>query len=201
MLNWNCKERAGASQCHGHCHLLLAEKFHYGKWEYLHHCAERYMKEYPGQNYFLDLLKVSKSLGLVKSIGTSHIVINLTPSFGYDLLVISWNFDRDFIDAMDSAIKTLTQRFKSLTFNIGILFPPLEDGKIRKRLELSTVESVLTEDGAPKPFIGFLVDRGDPSYGRSTSDICGMELFASSVVSTDPFELRKMLKISDRLWS
>ncbi|XP_065670254.1 uncharacterized protein LOC100211359 [Hydra vulgaris] len=200
MFNWNCKGQAGASQSHGHAHLLLAEKFHFGKWEFLKNCNERYQDEYPGRNYFLDLIQNSKVLGLTKTIGTAHILTNLTPTFGYDLLIISWNFDNDFRDAIDSGLKTLTKRFKSVTFNVGIHFPPLENGKLRKRMDLSTMQDMLTKKKPNMPFICYMVDRGDPNNNRYTSDVCGMVLSGSSIVSRDPFQIASVVKIPDILW-
>lgn len=198
MFSWNCKGRAGASQSHGHAHLLLAEEYHYGRWEFFRHCAKQYNNA-TGQNYFLDLIKISKLMGLVKSFGTAHIVTNITPSFGYDFFVIGWNFDKDFRDAMDSAITSLLDRFKSLTFNIGIHFPPLEKGKIRKRLDVSTLDKKIKLPDGPMPFICYLVDRGDPSNGQYTSDVCGMKLYGSNIVSRDPFEIGNTLQIPDIL--
>lgn len=194
MLTWNCRERAGASQNHGHCHLLLAEDFHYGRYEFLHNVSKQYTAANPGNNYFLDLIAASKALGLVKTIGYVNIITNLTPGFQHDFLVIGWNFDREFRDAMDSAMKTLIQRFESLTFNVGILFPPLQDGRIRKRLDLVDMDTKLSKPGAPMPFIGYLVDRSDASNGKFTSDVCGMKLHGSNVVATDPFEIGKGLR-------
>lgn len=200
MFSWNCKGRAGASQNHGHSHLLLAENFHYGRWEFLRNSARNYNRANPGQNYFRDLITSSNSMGLAKNIGAATILANFTPSFGYDLLVISWNFDKDFRDAMDSAINLLMKRFESVTYNIGIRFPPLQNGKIRKRLDWSYLKDALLENDAPMPFIGYLVDRGDQSNGKFTSDVCGMKLYGSSIVSRDPFEVGKILRIPDTLW-
>lgn len=201
MLTWNCRERAGASQHHGHCHLLLAEQFHYGRYEFQRDVSQRYAAAKPGHNYFLDLVTASKALGLVKTVGYSHIITNITPSFVHDFIVIGWNFDKDFRDAIDSAIKTLLARFESLTFNIGILFPPLQDGKIRKRLDVSGMDAKLSKPGAPMPFIAYLVDRSDAVNGQFTSDICGMKLHGSSIVSSDPFQVGKVMRVPDVLWS
>ena len=199
MFSWNCKARAGASQNHGHAHLLLAENFHYGRYEYLQHCARNYNLANPNRNYFLDLISTSMSMGLAKKIGECTILINLTPSFGYDLIVLSWNFDQDFRDAMDRAIHLLMKKFDSVTFNIGITFPPLEKGEVRKRLPWSHLKESLLLGDAPMPYIGYLVDRGDPTNGKFTSDVCGMKLYGSSIVARDPFETGKILRIPDIL--
>ena len=201
MFSWNCKARAGASQNHGHAHLLLGENFHYGRYEYLQHCAQNYNMAHPNRNYFLDLIAISKSMGLAKTAGDSTILVNFTPTFGYDLLVISWNFDQDFRDAMDRAINLLLKKFESVTFNMGITFPPLEKGMVRKRLNRTFLKEGLLCEDAPMPYIGHLVDRGDPSDGKFTSDIGGMKLFGSNIVARDPFEIGKILRIPDILWN
>jgi len=200
MLTWNCKGKAGASQSHGHAHLLLGESFHYGKWEYLRNCAKLYNLANPQQNYFEDLIRASRALGLIKTIGAAHIIVNLTPTFGYDLMVIGWHFDRDFRDALDSAIKTLLYRYKSLTFNIGIHFPPLHEGEIRPRLNFAKFKEDMTTADAPMPFIAYLVDRGEHSNGKFTSDFCGMMLNGSNIVSNDPFESADVMRVPDMLW-
>lgn len=201
MFSWNCKERAGASQNHGHAHLVLGENFHYGRYEYLQHVARNYNYANPKQNYFLDLISTSKAMGLAKSVGESTILINLTPSFGYDIIVLSWNFDQDFRDAMDKAIHLLTKKFESVTFNIGITFPPLEkEGKVRKRLAWVHLKEALLLEDAPMPYLAYLVDRGDPSNGKYTSDVGAMKLQGSSIVANDPFAAGKILRIPDLLW-
>jgi len=201
MISWNCREMANASQRHGHAHLLLAEQFHYGRYRFLDNVNKQYTAQNPGHNYFLDLIAASRTLGLVKSIGFSHIVTNLTPTFVHDFSIISWNFDKEFRDAIDSVIKTLMTRFESRTYNITILMPPLQDGKIRRRMDLSEMEERLTKPDAPMPFIAYLVDRSDATRGKFTSDVCAMKLHGSNIVSSDPFEIGKVMKIPDILWN
>ena len=201
LLTWNCRERPGGSQNHAHCHLVLAEQFHVGKYEFLRNVSKQYTMANPGHNYFLDLITASKALGLVKTIGYSHIITNLTPTFVHDFVVIGWNFDKEFRDAIDSAMKTLIARFEALTFNVGIMFPPLQNGKIRKRLDLVDMDAKLVKGDAPMPFIAYLVNRNDASHGKTTSDVCGMKLHGSSIVSSDPFEVGKVMRTPDMLWS
>jgi hypothetical protein len=51
---------------------------------------------------------------------------------------------------------------------------------------------VTGEDWDGFPAMVRLVDRGDSK--KVTSDIGAMELYASSVISSDPFEVAKMLR-------
>ena len=63
------------------------------------------------------------------------------------------------------------------SFNLGLATPPLADTE---------------ESWEGFPVIIRLVDRGDT--GSRVSDIGGMEIYASSVVSSDPFELGRQLE-------
>ncbi|XP_066931524.1 uncharacterized protein [Clytia hemisphaerica] len=192
MFSWNCQGRAGASQIHGHAHVLLGENFPYGRYQYLQHVAKNYNLANPNRNYFMDLISTSRTLGLAKSVGESTILINLTPGFPYDLIVLSWNFNQDFQDAMNEAIKLLTQQFGSVSFNVTISFPPLEDGKVRKTIDANCLKEALCKEFAPMPYIGCLIDRGDPS--SMASDMCGQRiLLGNNLVPTDPFYAGKVL--------
>jgi hypothetical protein len=57
-------------------------------------------------------------------------------------------------------------------FNVAVFGPPLGD---------------IDERWAGFPLVARLVDRGDPT--SDASDIAAMELFGSSVIASDPFEV------------
>jgi hypothetical protein len=61
-------------------------------------------------------------------------------------------------------------------FNVAFYMPPL--GPTR-------------EDWADFPTVVYIVDRGDPS--NRTSDMGAMELYAASVVASDPFRVAEAL--------
>jgi len=61
-------------------------------------------------------------------------------------------------------------------FNLGVAAPPLEK----------------EEGWEGFPVLARVVDRGDPR--TTASDIGSMELYASSVVSSDPLEVARILK-------
>jgi hypothetical protein len=62
-------------------------------------------------------------------------------------------------------------------FNVAVFGPPL--GGIDERW-------------AGFPLVARLVDRGDPT--TDASDIAAMELFGSSVIASDPFEVVRALR-------
>ena len=63
-------------------------------------------------------------------------------------------------------------------FNVAIFGPPLGD---------------VDERWAGFPLVARLVDRGDPN--SDASDIAAMELFGSSVIASDPFEVARTLRV------
>jgi hypothetical protein len=64
-----------------------------------------------------------------------------------------------------------------LTFNVGISVPPF--GSVK-------------EDWSGFPVIARIVDRGYPN--NDSSDFGSIELFAASVVHSDPYEIARALK-------
>jgi hypothetical protein len=64
-------------------------------------------------------------------------------------------------------------------FNVAVFGPPLGD---------------MDERWAGFPLVVRLVDRGDPN--SDASDIAAMELFGSSVIASDPFEVARRMRRS-----
>ena len=199
MLGWNCLSRAGASQHHGHCHLLLGEGFHYSRWEQYRQCAANYTRVHAGRNYFHDLISAHRTLGLAKQCNSAHILLTLTPYLRFNFEVLSWNYE-DFKQAMHEALTELRFTLQSKAFNVNIQFPALKVGESPDRVPSNGTRSEFglftniseSETGMfEMPYIGSLVDRGDPDH--KASDICATKLFGSSISSTDPFELSQIV--------
>ncbi|XP_068678167.1 uncharacterized protein [Montipora foliosa] len=192
IMNWNCRARAGASQHHGHCHMLLAENFHYGQWEQLRQAAKLYSWEHPGFDYFDDLVAAHRNLGLAKTFGDACVFAHLAPYCGYEFKAVSWNFDDNFKQAINEAVEALIFKFGSKCFNLCIHFPPLENGKLRKFEAEEEVKNSCLETGeVAMPFIAHLVDRG--GVQSSSSDVCGMRIYGSAIVNEDPFSIAQQL--------
>lgn len=191
-MNWNCRARAGASQHHGHSHMLLAENFHYGQWEGLRRAAKLYSLENPGFNYFDDLVSAHRNLGLAKTFGEACVFAHLVPFCGYEFKVVSWNYDDNFKLAISEAVKALIHTFGSECFNLCIHFPPLQNGKLRESATVAEIKnrSLETSDIA-MPFMAHLVDRGGVT--SSSSDVCGMRIYGSAIVNEDPFSIAQQL--------
>lgn len=192
IMNWNCRARAGASQHHGHSHMLLAENFHYGQWEGLRRAAKLYSLENPGFDYFDDLVSAHRNLGLAKTFGEACVFAHLVPFCGYEFKVVSWNYDDNFKLAISEAVKALIHTFGSECFNLCIHFPPLQNGKLRESATVAEIKnrSLETSDVA-MPFMAHLVDRGGVT--SSSSDVCGMRIYGSAIVNEDPFSIAQQL--------
>lgn len=91
-------------------------------------------------------------------------------------MLISSSFD---IRARRALWKTLGGYLKLgvTSFNVAVYLPPL---------------GPTPEDWSHFPVVVRMVDRGDPS--NRTADVGAMELYAASVISSDPFLLAHTLK-------
>lgn len=161
---WNCLWRSGASIIHGHMQLTAAEE-RYGKLEVLERVAAHYHRSY-NASYIEDLYRVHKSLGLAREHKGERILFYLTPLKEKELFVIS-RARRS--DEMADTIYQLLRRYIDLcvqSFNLVIF--QMDDYHIVR-----------------------LLDRG--SLEDRNSDIGAMELYAASVISTDPFKLAQVL--------
>lgn len=170
FLMWNCLWRAGGSIIHGHAQVTATRGSHYPKVERLRRDAASYAAEY-GRDYFDDLFHLHEALGLsIPSPDGTRAYANLTPVKEKEV-VISGNSPED--TALHRAVGELLESYiHSLgvrSFNLAFYMPPAEPG----------------EEWRDFPTLVYLVDRGDPA--SRTSDMGAMELYAASVVASDPF--------------
>jgi len=174
---WNCLWQAGGSLIHGHLQVAMARDMHYVKIERLRHDAENYRREHD-VNYFDDLLATHHSLGLSHKVGGSHLLAHLTPARDKEVLVFAQGFS-EAVDGVFHVLRVFRDMLGVRSFNMGVLMPPLAPAQ---------------ESWDGFPVIFRLVDRG--SLESRTSDVGGMELFAESVVSSDPFAIAQALRES-----
>ncbi len=189
FLAWNCLWRAGASQVHGHAHITLSQSMAHARVELLRAAAGRYRRE-TGADYFADLAAAHAALGLAASAGPVTRFASLTPvkerevilllpaaaapgaSWGERLSLLAW--------PLAETLRLARERLGTLAFNVAIFGPPLDAG--------AQPEDQSWQDF---PFVARFVDRGDPT--SQTSDIAALELFGSSVISSDPFTVARAL--------
>ncbi|MBN1363111.1 MAG: hypothetical protein JW993_21100 [Sedimentisphaerales bacterium] len=197
FIMWNCLGSAGASLVHGHLHMLLNPYGFYARHASLVSATHNYQERCQTGNqtrsrtrsgdYWRDWTAVHREVGLAVESGDVVIAAAITPVKEKEVVILDFGF-RDMAvgeGAMD-ALTTVLRAFLDdeslavLSFNVGIYLRPFEVSNYRL------------------PLIIRCVDRGDPSplpSGKSkTSDVGGMELYGSSVVSFDPFKVIAAIK-------
>jgi hypothetical protein len=173
---WNCLWRAGASIVHGHAQVILGRDLHYGKIEGLRRAALAY-RQTSGSNYFDDLYRIHESLGLGLEARGTRVLSYLSPIKDREVLLISGAIDDGLKGAVYRVLDCYVTDMGVRSFNVAILMPPF--GATR-------------EDWSGFPVVVRIVDRGDPL--SRTVDMAAMELYASSVLFSDPFQVMEALK-------
>ena len=176
FLIWNCLWRAGASIWHGHAQVMLARGRHYAKIERLRRTALDYRRRF-GADYFADLFRVHHALGCALAKDGVRVLAYLSPFKDNGVIIFADEFSLAFKERLYQVLACYRDRLGVASFNLGLVTPPLAE----------TEESW---DGFP--VVAWLVDRG--SLKNKASDIGGMEIYAASVISSDPFELARGLK-------
>ncbi len=175
FLMWNCLWRAGASIIHGHAQMTLSRGLHYVRVEALRRAALLYRVAH-GIDYFDDLVAAHRSLGLATEYGSTRVLAHLTPVKEKEVLLIGPRLDREITDALYRVLRALIDRLGVRSFNVAVYLRPID---------------AVQEDWSQFPVVVRVVDRGDLS--NRTSDIGAMELYAASVIASDPFRVIEAL--------
>ncbi len=180
FLMWNCLWRAGGSIIHGHAQVTATRGTHYPKVEHLRRAATRYQAEH-ASDYFEDLYRVHESLGLaVPAEGEVRAFASLSPIKEKELVVVGGSpEDEDLRRTVGALLRDYVDALGVRAFNIAFYMTPL---------------APVEEDWSGFPTVVRIVDRGDPA--NRTSDFGAMELYAASVVASDPFRVADALRDS-----
>ncbi len=168
---WNCLWKSGASIIHGHAQMTLTKGMHYPKVEALRRTALSYTNQY-GTCYFGDMHQVHKSLGLGwEWEGGVKGMAYLTPIKEKEIILFAAKPGIHLYHAVHAVLEKYME-LCAISFNLALYVPPLvETG----------------EDWSKFPVLVRIVDRGDPN--NKTADFGAMELYAASVISSDPFRV------------
>jgi hypothetical protein len=181
---WNCLWKSGASIPHGHAQMSLTKGMHYGKVELLRRAASQYNTTFD-RDYFADYYRMHEILGLGMTNGDVRMMAHLVPLKEKEVILFGKRLDDDLKRSLYCALACLTGDLGVTSFNLTIALPPLAESG---------------ENWADFPVLVRMVDRGDPM--NRTADFGAMELYASSVVSSDPFrvaaQLRECAQIGER---
>lgn len=172
---WNCLWKSGASIIHGHAQMTLSRGMHYAKVEALRQVWERYKREHDGACYFKDLYEVHRSLGLAWERDGVKGMAHLTPVKEKEVLLVAAELGEPLYREVYRVLEGY-RRMGVCSFNLALYVPPLAE---------------VAEDWEGFPAVVRLVDRGD--LGNRTADVAAMELYASSVISSDPFRVAEVL--------
>lgn len=176
FIMWNCLEKAGASQPHGHLQMMLTEPRPYARQVWMMGVAQEYRRA-TGGDYWRDWVAAHEAIGLVRRHGTAAVVASLTPVKEKEVVLVGGAaLDAPFVEAIADVLRAMIDRMGVLSFNAAVYLPPL--GR------------TATEYGLP--VIARVVDRGDPS--RPTADVGAMELYGTPVVATDPYRVIEGLR-------
>jgi hypothetical protein len=178
FLMWNCLWRAGGSIIHGHAQVTATRGTHYPKVEHLRRAALSYGAEH-GSDYFEDLCRVHEALGLALPAEAGvRAFASLSPVKEKELVVIGESPDDEHLRrTVGALLRDCVHSLGVHAFNVAFYMPPL---------------SPTVEDWSEFPTVVHLVDRGSPA--NRTSDIGAMELYAASVVASDPFRVAEVLR-------
>jgi hypothetical protein len=178
FLMWNCLWRAGGSIIHGHAQATATRGSHYPRIEHLRRTAALYGSEH-GSGYFDDLCRVHASLGLsVPAEEGVRAFASLSPVKEKELVMIGASpEDEGLRRTVGALLRGYIEALGVRAFNVAFYMPPLAPAG---------------EDWSAFPTVVHIVDRGDPA--NRTSDIGAMELYAASVVASDPFRVAQALR-------
>lgn len=173
---WNCLPRAGASQVHGHCQILMGDE-PYSRVKNLVNAAMNYSRE-TGSLYFQDMYKVHQILGLSGKQGKVRFFCNLTPVKEKEVMIISHQnpfLNKTVNETIFKIVRCFIEDLEVYSFNLSISCPAMDNKE-------------------EFPYIIRMVDRG--SLLKNTADIGGMELYGSVVVADDPYKVIESLNES-----
>ncbi len=176
FLLWNCLWRSGASILHGHMQMTLGRGIHYARVEHLRRAALLYRVAH-ATDYFDDLYAVHEALGLTAQWGRTRILSHLTPIKEKEVILLSKCLDEDLKEAVYRVLRCYVHELAVSSFNLALYMRPIDS---------------VVEDWRDFPMVVRIVDRGD--LNNKTADMGAMELYASSVISSDPFAVARALQ-------
>ena len=173
---WNCLWRAGASLLHGHAQVLLGRGMHYAAIEYQRRAALLF-EAANRQNYFDALFTAHELVGAAFRRNGVRVLANLAPVKEHEVILMADEMNGALKDRVYEVLACYRDQLGVTAFNLVLYRPPLAP----------TQESW---DGFP--IMVRIVDRGDST--TRTNDFGAMELYAASVVASDPLQLAQTLQ-------
>jgi hypothetical protein len=177
FLMWNCLWKSGASIIHGHMQMALSRDMHYAHVEALRRAALAYRNEH-AVSLFDDLFQAHRSLGLGWESDGIRSMAYLTPVKEKETILLADALDDRLARAVYGVLHCMVEQMGVRSFNVSVSMPPI---------------GPTGEDWSGFPVMVRIVDRGD--LNSRVADIGAMELYASSVIASDPFAVAEMLRV------
>ena len=131
-----------------------------------------------GTSYFDDLFAIHKELGLTFSDGAVRSLAYIMPIKEKEVVLMAKEVNDELKEQIYRALYHFTNTLNVLSFNLALFPPPFQ--------------APADEDWSDFPVLVRIVDRGD--LGNKVNDFGGMELYAQSVIGTDPFFVAQELR-------
>jgi len=177
FLMWNCLWKSGASVLHGHMQMTLARDMHYAKVESMRRAALSFQQAH-NQPYFDELWHLHDLLGLSWHNGGTRGLVYLAPVKEKEVWIWADQYGEELARATYRALTALVLDLGVRSFNMAVYMPPIGSGPT-------------TEEWEGFPVLVRLVDRGDLS--TRVADFGAMEIYAASVVASDPFVVARTI--------
>ncbi len=173
---WNCLWRAGASLVHGHAQMLLGRDMHYAMIEHQRRAALMFEVTHR-RDYFDSFFAAHETVGAGFRRNGVRVMANLAPIKENEVILMADEMTDSLKDRIYESLACLRDRVGVRSFNMVLYRPPL---------------APTDESWEGFPVMVRIVDRGDPSM--RTNDFGGMELYAASVLASDPLRLAQTLR-------
>ncbi|XP_033746374.1 uncharacterized protein LOC117331657 [Pecten maximus] len=177
MLIMDLLPHAGASQIHPHIHAFLDRDRYQGAIENWRIGAQRYSEDFPGHNYFTDLIAIHSALGLGVTYGKAAAFASLLPKRDNEVVIISEEPCEDYFKLVYFVYRAFLDDMEKLCYSSGYAIPSLD------KLSLGRI-----------PAYTRVVTRGAVATVRSETS--SLELFTSQNANTDPYRVIDYVKKS-----
>lgn len=175
FLMWQALGKSASSVTHGHLQVVMAEGRHYSKIENLRKTAETYRDDF-NANFWTDYEHLHDKLGLMIRRNGAVVMAHVAPIKEREIWMLGTEFNEEFMEDTSDLLDVYINRLGVRSFTLSVARPPVSETK---------------EDWTDFPVLLRLVDRGDPT--SPTADIGAMELYAQSVVASDPYDVKRVL--------
>lgn len=186
VITWNCLPKSGATIMHGHMQPVLSRTLPFARAELWRRAALAYAVQHPERDYYADLADLHAALGLdLPTPPGIRALAHLTPLRPREIVALAtpgghtpddWQPDVAALAEFLGDCLARLQASGMRTFNMALLCPPIGGHA----------------DWRTTPLVLRLGDRGDPLSPRG--DLGAMELYATGVITTDPFETCQILR-------